>query len=310
MKKAIVIISSILIIIILFFTVVGVGIYKFQWHNSFTNKMTQWFPYPAATVSFHIIRYTDWQNRIKQYQANKNIYLAETDIDMKSLNLPDDQKIAEKALQDLITEAIISQQAKKNKLKVSNSEIDQAYHDLILSKIKNGELAAEKTLQDIYGLSISEFKEQIIKNYLLRQKLTDYYAQQPNSELKTITHQAAEDVLNKINAGEDFDKLAREYSDDGSALNGGDIGYIGHGVMLPFYDQIAWQTQPGQVSGLIQTPDNYQTPGYYIIKVEDKRDNNGEEEIKIRQIFIETNLDRLLEKDATGASVRQWVKII
>jgi peptidyl-prolyl cis-trans isomerase D len=75
----------------------------------------------------------------------------------------------------------------------------------------------------------------------------------------------AESVLAKVKAGGDFAALAKQYSeDDGSKANGGDLGFFGRGAMVKEFEDAAWALQPGQVSGLVQSPF-----GFHIIKVTD-----------------------------------------
>lgn len=75
----------------------------------------------------------------------------------------------------------------------------------------------------------------------------------------------AEDVLKKIRAGADFAKMAKEYSQDpGSAKQGGELGWVQHGVMVkPFEDALYSIAKQGDIVGPIKT--RY---GYHIIKLE------------------------------------------
>ena len=75
----------------------------------------------------------------------------------------------------------------------------------------------------------------------------------------------AKDVLAKIKAGANFAEMARKYSEDTSASNGGDIGWIVHGQTVKEFEDTAFGMKPGQVSGLVHT-----TYGIHIIKVLDK----------------------------------------
>ncbi len=77
----------------------------------------------------------------------------------------------------------------------------------------------------------------------------------------------AESLRSRALAGEDFAKLARENSDDpGSASLGGDLSWMGRGVMVPPFEEAAYALKVGEISPVIQT-----TFGFHVIKLVDKR---------------------------------------
>ena len=71
----------------------------------------------------------------------------------------------------------------------------------------------------------------------------------------------AEDILKKINNGEDFAKLAQDFSTCGSARDGGNLGEFGKGMMVAPFEQAAFALEVGQVSDIVQTQF-----GYHVIK--------------------------------------------
>jgi peptidyl-prolyl cis-trans isomerase D len=85
------------------------------------------------------------------------------------------------------------------------------------------------------------------------------------AEVATIEKTAA-DVLNQIRAGADFAELAKKYSEDTSAAQGGEIGWIVRGQTVKEFEDTAFSMKPGQVSGLVKT-----SYGIHIIKLEDKQ---------------------------------------
>jgi len=85
------------------------------------------------------------------------------------------------------------------------------------------------------------------------------------AQIKGI-EKTAEDVLAKIKAGANFGEMARKYSDDSSASNGGDIGWIVRGQTVKEFEDTAFAMKPGQLSGLVHT-----SYGIHIIKVLDKQ---------------------------------------
>lgn len=75
----------------------------------------------------------------------------------------------------------------------------------------------------------------------------------------------AQDIAQRIAAGEDFAELAKAESDDpGSAENGGDLGFNGKGLFVPEFDEALFALEKGQVSEPVLTDF-----GYHIIKLID-----------------------------------------
>ena len=92
------------------------------------------------------------------------------------------------------------------------------------------------------------------------------------SEILT-DEQARELVLslrNRIEAGEDFADLAREYSEDiGSAQEGGELGWTSPGQMVPEFEQAMKATAVGEISEPVRTQF-----GWHILEVEGRRDED------------------------------------
>ncbi|KPL10335.1 hypothetical protein AMJ71_03370 [candidate division TA06 bacterium SM1_40] len=88
----------------------------------------------------------------------------------------------------------------------------------------------------------------------------------PGEEMEKAAKERAEAILALVKEGQDFAMLARRFSEDpGSAPQGGDLGYFGRGEMVPEFETAAFDLQPGEVSGLVQT-----VFGYHILKCEEK----------------------------------------
>jgi peptidyl-prolyl cis-trans isomerase D len=77
--------------------------------------------------------------------------------------------------------------------------------------------------------------------------------------------QQAEDLLTRIRAGEDFEELAKQYSeDDMSKVEGGDLGLFSRGRMVPEFDEKAFTMAIGEVSEPVRTDF-----GWHLIKLEE-----------------------------------------
>jgi len=76
-------------------------------------------------------------------------------------------------------------------------------------------------------------------------------------------------IRNRILAGEDFNKLAKDYSDDPSVIqNGGEMGWSGRGRMVPEYEAMAFKLKPNEISMPFKSPF-----GIHIMQLIERRGN-------------------------------------
>ncbi len=162
-----------------------------------------------------------------------------------------------------------------DKVDVSDQQVSD-YYDANINQFDTEQKVSleyvELTLEDVLkDISVSE------------QELAEYYQQNINSyrteEERQVSHillefgddedaakVKAEEVLAKVNSGENFAELAKSFSSDTfSAENGGDLGFFSKGIMDPAFEDAAFElAQTGDVSGLVKS-----AFGYHIIKLTD-----------------------------------------
>ncbi|MCW5852259.1 MAG: peptidylprolyl isomerase [Anaerolineae bacterium] len=183
------------------------------------------------------------------------------------------QTINNQVLESLIGEALIRQYAQKNNITVTDAELNQSLDALI--KDMGGAQEFEKALA-ARGLTREMFtttqRTQLLGNKVRDAVTTDVPQTMEQVHARHIlvqTPDQAAQVLNRLNKGEDFAKVAREVSQDPSTASaGGDLGWFPRGLMVPEFEQAAFNLKPRELSPAIQTQF-----GYHIIQVLEKDAN-------------------------------------
>jgi len=83
---------------------------------------------------------------------------------------------------------------------------------------------------------------------------------------RAVARKKIEKIRQKLQQGEDFAALAKEFSQGPSSVKGGDLGYFGRGQMVKPFEKAAFGLTPGDVSGIVET-----RFGYHLIKVIERR---------------------------------------
>lgn len=105
----------------------------------------------------------------------------------------------------------------------------------------------------------------------------------PRAEVERIENKLRE-YARRVNSGEaDFSTLAKFYSEDGSARNGGELGYMGRNQLVPEFANVAFTlNDPKKVSKIVRS--EY---GYHIVQLIDKKGDK----INVRHILLKPHID-------------------
>jgi len=133
-----------------------------------------------------------------------------------------------------------------------------------------------------------DFRE-LMRSGLLRQKLSDALGQEVETSGEQVHARhillgaddkaLAEEILERLRAGEDFAELASEYSTDESNKDeGGDLGWFSRGSMVEPFEDAAFALQPGEISDVVET-----SYGYHIIMLIDRDDDRPFDESVVEQ---------------------------
>ncbi|TXI66351.1 MAG: peptidylprolyl isomerase [Flavobacterium sp.] len=196
----------------------------------------------------------------------------------------------------------------------SQKDLDK-YLDLFLGYKLKVEKANKLGLQNgaNYQNELKSYRNQLSKNYLNDSKVTNELVREAYdriqqevkaSHILVLVDEGASpqdtlkaynkvlDIKKRLDAGEDFVKVAQQFSEDPSVKeNNGDLGYFSAFRMVYPFENAAYKTKVGQVSKPFRT-----RFGYHIIKVVDKRVNRGE--VTVAHIMVLKQTDATQQEKA------------
>lgn len=268
------IIIGILVLLAIIKITFGVMVYGYHNESAAIKTASRVLLFPSEVIEGKYVTVYSYLNQLdilkKYYVEFKKVDFASEDGKKKLTEIRTD------VLDRIAEDAIVEKEAAKQKIKIESKTLNEEYDKLIASN--GGQKNFSEILNKYYGLTIDDYKKVFFAPKLLRQKLTDKI----NSEEDETgaAKKKSEEILAKAKAGEDFAKLAMEFSGDpGSAAKGGDVGYFGKGKMVPEFEKAAFEAKVGDIVGPIKT-----VYGYHIIKVTDKKGD----EVKASHVLIKT----------------------
>lgn len=152
----------------------------------------------------------------------------------------------------------------------------------------------DEKIQEEYENNKSLYNNEEVKaSHILLSTLDEKGNDMP--EEKQIEIKAKIDnIYNQLLNGADFVAMAKEYSEDGSASSGGDLGFFPRGVMVPEFEDAAFSLEVGQISQPVKSKF-----GYHIIKVTDKKSEDiNDEEVKdlVKNTLLNKEYSKMVDK--------------
>lgn len=232
-------------------------------------------------------------------------------------------------INQLIEDKLILSEAKRLNIEVTDDEVELRVNDI--RKHFNSKEDFEAALLE-QGLMLKDlrarYREQIMTRRLIDQRIgsritispsevSDYYNKhlneyiqpeeirlrniliRPRSGLEPAKALAlAKEVLRRLSEGGDFAGLAKEYSEGPNAKEGGLMGYIKKGDLLPEIEAIVFNLKEGELSGVVQT-----SLGYHVFKVEEKRPRKTNDLSEVRH-----DVEEAIFKEKVRGKLKGWIE--
>jgi peptidyl-prolyl cis-trans isomerase C len=250
------------------------------------------------------------------------------------------ERVKAQAVNQLISEELLYQESIKQKLKLEDGFVDKelkslkkrftndAQYQEILKRMELTENQLKKQIARQGLIRKLVEKEVISKITLAKEDAKKYFQSNPaefhqpervraqhilikagpgaDDQKKAEARKKLEGVKTRVLSGEDFGKLAKEYSEGPSNVREGDLGYFTRGRMVKSFEDAAFSLAPNEISDIVETQF-----GYHLIKVLDHQaaKDPSFEEIEPRVMAILRDKKIRQKYEAFIYNLRQSAKI-
>jgi peptidyl-prolyl cis-trans isomerase SurA len=230
-------------------------------------------------------------------------------------------------LQGLVVNKVLAAKAEIDSVIVEDKQVNSELERRM--QYMASQFGSEKKIEEAYGKSIDALKSELrksLKEQLTVQQMQDeitkgikitpnevkrFYNSIPKDSIpyfptevevgqivkigsvsksqKNTTRAQLEEIRQRITNGEDFEALAKTYSDDlGSARQGGNLGYSKRGTMVANFEAAALKLKKNEISPVIESEF-----GFHIIQLLDRRgDEYNSRHILIRPSYTDVDLSQ------------------
>ncbi len=230
----------------------------------------------------------------------------------------DDSPIVAKVNDESLTLNQLKKQIPAEYLNTLGSTEKQAYVEQWIRQQLLYQMALDEKLDDDAGINarLRQFEQQLLADEILQRKLESgtkvsdeeakqHYDKHSDEFMREeveirISHIVVSDanlsreLRQRLQAGEDFGKLAKEFSEDQTRQSGGDLGYFSESESTDELTQVAFKLKLNDISQPIKT-----AFGYHLVKVTDRQDVGSIRIFEDVKRDIINNLSLEKQKDMT-----------
>ncbi|MCG8608794.1 peptidylprolyl isomerase [bacterium] len=158
-----------------------------------------------------------------------------------------------------------------------NQKVKVKYIFFDPNRFSTDDAISDAGVKAYYDENKEEFREE-------EKRKIDYvvFSTEATEEDSATVWENARSYIERTQKGEDFAELAQNFSEDPNSRDkGGDLGFFGAGAMVKPFEEAAFGAKLGEIVGPVKS-----SFGLHIIKVEDKRIQDGKEEVRARHILL------------------------
>jgi parvulin-like peptidyl-prolyl isomerase len=257
----------------------------------------------AAVVNGAPIEFEEYQRQVAQVEA----FFEQEGLDAESGEGRERLEQARRqVLEQMIDQELIRQAAEEMGISISDEELDASIADIIAQS--GGEEEFNQSLQAT-GTTYEDFRQMLLDQLLseavyasVTASINSVAEQAHARHILLPTRERAEEVLARLQSGEDFAYLAREYSEDVSSREtGGDMGFFPRGVMPPEVEDVAFSLEVGEISQIVESQF-----GFHVLQVLEREER--EIAVEVFENLRQQTFMQWLQEQREGAIIERFVE--
>jgi peptidyl-prolyl cis-trans isomerase SurA len=253
------------------------------------------------------------------------------------------EELRRETLKNLVMQKLLLVQAELDSVTVNDQQVDALLEQQINQIVQQA--GTEEKVEELFGMNIRQIRRDFRKDVeerllvdtisnrkrqetrISRREVEEFFKANRDSlpdlrESVNISHilvkieadetaeKAAMDkaiqVLDRLKKGEDFEALAREYSEGPTASRGGDLGMVKRGDLVKEFEEVAFQMEPGEISDIVKTQFGFHiiqlvqragervNPRHILFRLETTEDDEKATVLRLNELK-----DRILSGDIT-----------
>ena len=280
-----------LAVIVLLGMGITAGVYLQPPTSGFVRTVSRVLPYPAVIVDGHPVSIADF---LVEYDALVSYFKMTA-----PESIPPESDLAVNIVDTLVNKTVIQVLAKKHGITIDPAK-EQTFYDEVVAQ--SGEEAFAEQLKSTFGWTPEEFRARVVASVVLATQVSDWIS--TDAETQKEAKAQADAALARLEAGEDFAVVAGDTSQDFSAAQGGDIGYINLSELpADTWGPTVSALEIGQHSSIVETPESL-----LIFKVTDRIAAGEDEQIKLSVIVIpKKTLDQVVTEYLDSVKVTRLI---
>ncbi len=250
-------------------------------------------------------------------------------------SLPNDETLHRQVLESMIRDSILSQEAKRRGLKITEGQLNQAMQKI--SRDNNMNLTEFRQALITQGINYEKYRESLRKDLIVRTLRRQYTARSASvsdqevdefllrndddsieydyrlahillalpdaasPEQVTTAQEKADNILGKLSQGADFEQLANEYSSGSNALRGGDLGWRKKAEIPGLFTDAVLSMKAGEYAGPFRS-----ASGYHIVYLNERKNTQQvlSNQVRSRHILLRPN--EILSEDEARSRLLEF----